>query len=232
MRFSHSLAIWRQFPQLVPGVMAVEDIRPEVDVGALLEPWHERARERMGGRAESELAEVAAWRRAYAEMGLKPTQYRSAAEALLRRFRREGALPRVHPLIDLCNALSLAFAVPVAVLDLDGVDTYLEVRHATGDEEHLAFSGDMERPEPGEVIFADAANHAHARRWTFRQSRRSTVGMKTRRALIVSEALHPSASADVPALLDALEEGICAVWGPPSQRAVLTAAAPRLDLVG
>jgi DNA/RNA-binding domain of Phe-tRNA-synthetase-like protein len=39
---------------------------------------------------------------------MKPTQYRCASEALLRRFRKEGALPRIHPLRDLCNAVSLA----------------------------------------------------------------------------------------------------------------------------
>ncbi len=60
-------------------------------------------------------------------MGLKPTKYRSAAEALLRRFRREGELPRLHSVIDLCNAMSLAFALPVAVFDLAQVDQFLEV---------------------------------------------------------------------------------------------------------
>jgi DNA/RNA-binding domain of Phe-tRNA-synthetase-like protein len=226
MRFSHSRGIWRQFPQLVPGVLVVDGVRPDADVDALVEPWHARARERLAGRAESELAEVAAWRRAYTQMGLKPTQYRSAAEALLRRFRREGALPRVHPLVDLSNAVSLAFALPVAVFDLDQVDTSLEVRHARGDEEHLAFDGSVERPEPGEVVFADAASHAHARRWTFRQSRRSTVGPATKRVLVVSEGLHAGAAADVAALLDALESGVVPSWGPPRHRAVLTATAP------
>jgi DNA/RNA-binding domain of Phe-tRNA-synthetase-like protein len=230
MHFSHAPEVWQQFPHLVPGVVAVDDVEPEADVGPLLEPWYARARARLSGRSESELAEVAAWRRAYAQMGLKPTQYRSAAEALLRRFRREGALPRLHPLVDLCNAVSLAFAVPVAAVDLDGVDTYLQVRHARGDEEHLAWSGEVERPEPGEVIFADAGNHAHARRWTFRQSRRSTVGPTARRVLVVAEALHPGAATDVPTLLEALRQGIEAIWGPVRQQAVLTAAAPRLDL--
>ena len=50
-------------------------------------------------------------------MGLKPTQYRCASESLLRRFRKEGSLPRLHPLVDLCNAVSMAYAIPVAVLD-------------------------------------------------------------------------------------------------------------------
>ena len=227
MLFGHSAALWQQFPQLVPGVLVVGDVRPDVDVQ--LEPWHARARERLARGPESELAEVSAWRRAYTQMGLKPTQYRSAAEALLRRFRREGDLPRLHPLVDLCNAVSLAFALPVAVFDLAGVDSRLEVRHAVGGEEHTGFGGETERAEPGEVIFADAANHAHARRWTFRQSRRSTVSSGTRDVLIVAEGLHPAASTDVPALIDALAGQLAGVWGAPRHRTVLTATAPQLE---
>jgi len=122
--FGHSPAIWQEFPQLVPGVLVVENIRPEVEADGIAAPWIERARERLRGAAESELPEVAAWRRAYARMGLKPTQYRSAAEALLRRVRREGTLPRLHPLVDLCNAVSIAFALPIAVLDVAENDRY------------------------------------------------------------------------------------------------------------
>ena len=227
MLFGHSTALWQQFPQLVPGVLVVGDVRPDVDVP--LEPWHARARERLARGPESELVEVSAWRRAYTQMGLKPTQYRSAAEALLRRFRREGDLPRLHPLVDLCNAISLAFALPVAVFDLAGVDSRLEVRHAAGGEEHTGFGGETERAEPGEVIFVDAASHAHARRWTFRQSRRSTVSPGTRDVLIVAEGLHPAASTDVPALIDALATHLGGLWGAPRHRAVLTAGAPRLE---
>jgi DNA/RNA-binding domain of Phe-tRNA-synthetase-like protein len=229
MFFAHSPAIWEQFPALVPGVLVVEGIHPAVDPGAALEPWYARARERLAGKQESELAEVSAWRRAYAQMGLKPTQYRSAAEALLRRFRREGALPRVHPLVDLCNAVSLAWALPVAVFDLDRVEGGLEVRHARGDEQHVGFGGEAETPEPGEVIFADGAGHAHARRWTFRQSRRSTVSPETRRVLIVSEGLHSSAGADVPALVAALARDVTALWGAPRATAILTAVSPTLE---
>jgi DNA/RNA-binding domain of Phe-tRNA-synthetase-like protein len=125
----------------------------------------------------------------------------------------------------------LAFALPVAVFDLDHVATFLEVRHAHGDEQYLAFSGEREIPPAGEVIFADADGHAHARRWTFRQSRRSTVGPATRRALIVSEGLHASASADIPVLLAELAHEIAAVWRRPSEQAILMATAPRLDFM-
>jgi DNA/RNA-binding domain of Phe-tRNA-synthetase-like protein len=174
--------------------------------------------------AESELPEIQAWRRAFAQMGLRPTQYRCASESLLRRLRKEGSLPGRHPLVDLCNAVSMAYAIPVAVLDADQVTGPLEVRYATGEEEYLTFAGDTERPAPGEVIFADQAGRAHARRWTNRQSLRSAVRDTTSTALIVAEALHDSAPADVPDLLAALAAELQALK---PQTAILTAAAPR-----
>ena len=229
MYFRHSSEVWQQFPQLVAGLLVLDGIHPDVDVEAHLQSWYQKARERLSGQTESQLVEISAWRRAYSQMGLKPTQYRSAGEALLRRFRREDDLPGLHPLVDLCNAISLAFALPVAAFDLDQVDGYLEVRHAQGSEEYLAFSGDIEIPPAGEIIFADAAEQVHARRWTFRQSRRSVIVPETSHVLIVSEGLHHSAPSDVPALIDALAGEISALWSPPTHRAILSAESPQLD---
>jgi len=221
--------MWQQFPQLVPVLLVVDGIHPNVDVESRLQPWYQKARERLSQGPESQLPEVAAWRRAYTQMGLKPTKYRSAAEALLRRFKREDDLPRLHPLVDLCNALSLAFAMPVAVFDVAHVDSYIEVRHATGTEQYLAFSGEIENPAPQEVIFADAADQVHARRWTFRQSRRSIISPETTQALIVNEGLHESAAADVQSLIDVLAEAVTALWSAPRYQTILTAESPRLD---
>jgi DNA/RNA-binding domain of Phe-tRNA-synthetase-like protein len=229
--FEHSTAIWDTFPPLVPGLLLVEGVRADSDA-ARLEPLFARARARLAGATESDLPEVQAWRRAFSQMGLKPTQYRSAAEALLRRFRKEDSLPGLHPLVDLCNAVSLAYALPVAVIDLDQVEGFIQVRHADGAELYHAFSGEVEHPEPGEVIFADAARHVHARRWTFRQSRRSTVSEATRRALIVSEGLHASARADVAALVETLAGELAAIGCAPGRRAILTAEAPRWESEG
>ena len=51
----------------------------------------------------------------------------------------------------------------------------------------------------------------------------------TRKVLIVAEGLHPAAVTDVPALIDALSGHLAGLWGAPRHRAVLTAAAPRLE---
>src|SRR5690349_23129094 len=224
MYFQHEAALWRDFPALVPGVLYAAGIT--ADAAPDTDPYIARAKERLADGPESEFAEIQAWRRAFARMGLKPTQYRCAAESLLRRFRKEGSLPRLHPLVDLCNAVSLAFAVPVAVLDAAQIAWPLEVRYAAGDEDYLTFGGETERPAPGEVIFADQAGQAHARRWTNRQSGRSAVRATTSTVLIVAEALHATAAGDVAELVAALSAEIAAAWPVKPQTAILTATAP------
>ncbi len=162
-------------------------------------------------------------------MGLKPTQYRCASEALLRRFRKEGSLPPIHPVIDLCNAVSLAYAIPVAAFDTAKVSEWLEVRRAAGDESYETFGGEIEHPEPGEVIFADAAGRAHARRWTNRQSGASAVRESTTSILVVAEALHETAAADVERLVATISEELAALWPVTPRSGMLSAADPRFE---
>lgn len=138
--FAHEAQLWRDFPSLVPGVLRVDGITPDGSVDQQVAAHSEVARQR--GGAESELPAIQAWRRAFGAMGLKPTQYRCASESLLRRFRKEGSLPRLHPLIDLCNAASLEYAIPVAVFDVERMAGHVEVRYATGDEVYTTFGGD------------------------------------------------------------------------------------------
>jgi DNA/RNA-binding domain of Phe-tRNA-synthetase-like protein len=227
MYFRHSDEIWHDFPELVPGILAVDGIRPDAGVDAQVAHFSAIARERLAGGTESELPEIQAWRRAFSRMGLKPTQYRCASEALLRRFRKEDALPRIHPLIDLCNAVSIAFAIPVAAIDTLNIVDGIEVRRAAGDERYETFGGDIEHPEPGEVIFADAAGSAHARRWTNRQSGNSAVRESTSSVLIVTEALHETAPADIERLVTTLADAFQETWTVSPQTAILNAASPQ-----
>ncbi|MEZ4624326.1 MAG: phenylalanine--tRNA ligase beta subunit-related protein [Thermomicrobiales bacterium] len=125
MYFQHSGSIWEQFSGDASRG-AVRD-RHEHRRSADLEPYFATAAARLDGKMESDLPEIQAWRRTFSKMGLKPTQYRCAAESLLRRYRKDGELPSIHPIIDLCNAVSLSFALPIAVFDLEHIDGGIEV---------------------------------------------------------------------------------------------------------
>lgn len=224
--FEHAAGIWTDFPALVPGVTLLDGITCDADITNRAAACSEVAAARLELSSEGEFPEVQAWRKAFTQMGLKPTQYRCASESLLRRYRKDGSLPQLHPLVDLCNATSIAFGIPVAVFDVGGIDGDLQVRYARGDEDYLSFSGETEHPEPGEVVFVDSAGHAHARRWTYRQSRASAVNDTTTTALIITEALHDTAQDDIRALQGALTDSLAAIWHTTPVSAVLSHDAP------
>jgi DNA/RNA-binding domain of Phe-tRNA-synthetase-like protein len=232
VHFGHSIDIWNDYPELVPGVLAVDNVTADVSVEAQKAKYVEAAESRLEAQSEGELPEIQAWRRTFSRMGLKPTQYRCASEALLRRFRKERALPQIHPLIDLCNAISMAFAIPVAVFDVARIADYLEVRYADGSERYESFSGETEHPETREVIFADGAGRAHARRWTNRQSSYSAVRDETTGVLIVAEALHVTAQADIRSLVTTLADELDTVCSIRPQTSLLTSSSPRFELEG
>jgi DNA/RNA-binding domain of Phe-tRNA-synthetase-like protein len=229
MYFHHSNEIWREFPELAAGVIFADGIAKDVSAAQRIADYQAAAEVRLAIGPEGEFPEIRAWRRTFARMGLKPTQYRCASEALLRRFRQEKSLPQLHPLVDLCNAISLAFAIPVAIFDVSRIAGYLEVRRARGDEIYLTFAGETEHPDANEVIFADADGRAHARRWTNRQSGYSAVGKETGTVLIVAEAMHASAAQDVGRLVATISEELSGIWSVAPRTAKLEGESSSFD---
>lgn len=227
MYFQHADSIWEQFPELSAGVLFATG----VNTGRTSDfaRYFATADARLDGKMESDLPEIQAWRRTFSKMGLKPTQYRCAAESLLRRYRKEGNLPSIHPIIDLCNAVSLSCALPIAVFDLDHLTGGIEVRHSDGTEQFDTFGGEIETPDQGEVVFVDEANNAHARRWSHRQSGSSAVRPETAEILIVSEALHDSAATDLPKLIDALANELTGIGATVHATDILTNANRRFE---
>ncbi|MDJ0640783.1 MAG: phenylalanine--tRNA ligase beta subunit-related protein [Paracoccaceae bacterium] len=193
-----------RFPSLATGLLHVSGLSKVTEEPDAVARYEQEALRRLEAGSEADLAPIRAWRSAFSSMGLKPTKYRCASEALLRRLRKENTLPRLHPIVDLCNAVSAAYAIPVAAFDLERIEGDLTVGPAKGNEEYLTFGGELEHPTPGEIIFADTALRAHARRWTNRQSAHSAISKQTDNALLVMEALHADAEKDVAGARDAL----------------------------
>ena len=80
------------------------------------------------------------------------------------------------------------------------------MRFADGSEAWADLGGSTaSHPEPGEVIFADAAGQVSARRWCWRQSRASAARDDTTRVLVTVEGHHDAARDDVTAALRDLE---------------------------
>ena len=158
--------------------------------------------------------------------GVDPTQYRSAAEALLRRLTKLGELPSIGTLVDLANLVSIRYALPVAVFDRRGISGDTIVRFARGNERWADLgSSQTEHPEPGEVIFVDEADVVSARRWCWRQSAGSAVRADTTDILVTVEGHHGTAHRDVTRAVADLEALLVTHAAPATLRtAVLSAS--------
>ena len=92
-RFRYDPAIIERFPEVVGGVIhatgAHNDPTPP-PTAAAFQTEILAVRTRIGATPLSELPTLAAWRKVFRGFGVDPTQYRSAAEALLRRLRPLG----------------------------------------------------------------------------------------------------------------------------------------------
>ncbi len=176
----------------------------------------DRVNGEIGDTPLSELPSISAWRSTFSRFGVKPTQYRSAVEALLRRLTKQGDIPSINLLVDIANLVSIRHRLPVAVFDKAQVSGVTSVRFANGDERFTDLGSDVvSTPEPGEVIFVDDAGLVSARRWCWRQSDQSAARASTVEALITVEGHHEGAQAEVAAALDDLL-GLLAIHQPGS----------------
>jgi len=206
--FSYSSEILDAFPNTRGGVVHATGLAngpTPPDLLAAYQDEQNRVREGLGDAYLSDTPSLAAWRRTFTAFGVKPTQYRNAAEALLRRLTKRGDIPSINLLVDLANLVSLRHRLPVAVFDQHLVTGRTTVRFALGDERFTDLgSTTVSHPEPGEVVFVDEAGLVSARRWCWRQSDQSAARPTTVEVLITVEGQHEDAQVDVTRATDDL----------------------------
>ncbi len=204
--FSYDPALLERFPTIRAGVIHARGVSNGPTAASLLERYEQEQLSvvrLMEGRTPGDVPALAAWRRAFSAFGVKPTQYRNAAEALLRRLTKQGNIPSINTLVDIGNLVSIRYSLPVAFFDQAAVAGATTVRIADGSERFTDLgSRDVVNPEPGEVIFVDDAGLVSARRWCWRQSAESATGPDSTDVLVTVEGHHENAAAEVAAALD------------------------------
>jgi DNA/RNA-binding domain of Phe-tRNA-synthetase-like protein len=143
-----------------------------------------------GGPSWAE-AHLASWADAYLQFGSKPNRTPCSAQALRKRVLKDGHIPTINPVVDLYNAVSLRYALPVGGENYNAYVGRAFLTIAQGDEVfETVMNGEalIETPTPGEVIWRDDAG-VTCRRWNWRQGIRTRLEAATGRMWFVLESL-------------------------------------------
>ena len=211
------------------GLTILAERPPELD--ALIAQREAAARAKWSGMELAQIPGIAAWRAAYKGFGIKQTRYRSSVERLVKNVLAGRALARVNAFVDLYNAVSLAYVLPLGADDLDRIVPPLAFRYARDGDSFVDMAeaqegGEPEAPKPGEVVYAGAA-HVLCRRWNWRQDARSIITAETRRAVVTVQA---NGRGDVAAGANDLVDLIGKACGGSWRVAVLDRTRPTADL--
>lgn len=144
------------------------------------------------------------WRAAYRAFGAKPQRTPSSVEALRQRLSRDGSLPSINAVVDLYNAISVHYGLPIGGEDIATYASTPVLMRACGTEGFDTTrdgAAHVEVVPAGEVVWADTRG-VTCRRWNWRQGTRTRIKTGTSRMWFVLERLEPM---PVPALLEAGE---------------------------
>lgn len=146
-------------------------------------------------------AHLDAWDEVFKAFGAKPKRTPCSASALRKRVLKDGSLPPLDPVVDIYNAISIRYAIPVGGENLAAYRGAPRLTIAEGSEPFDTVKEGqpaVEYPDAGEVIWRDDIG-VTCRRWNWRQGVRTRLDSQAQRMWFILESL--------PAMpLDALEE--------------------------
>ena len=119
------------------------------------------------------------YREAFLKLDINPNKYQCSVEAMFTRISKGKKIPNINPLVDLNNAISLKYTIPMGTHDLSRNNLDIEMRYAKEEDTFIPMgSEEVEKPDLNEVVYA-VGNNVRTRRWTWRQSNEGKIDEET-----------------------------------------------------
>jgi len=171
--FTVSGAVFEKLPQYCLGVVVAEGIDNRVSnstITALLDQRVWEFAEAHAAENVRDLPGVKACRDAFQALGMNPNKFMCSIEALAKRVQKGGSLPHINPIVDLGNAFSIQYLLPMGAHDIDKLEDGIEVRFSTQADHFLPMgSAETEIMPDGELVYV-SEHTVKTRRWIWRQS--------------------------------------------------------------
>lgn len=210
-RFIIEQPFWDIFPECEIGVLLISGIDNTEEgckefrggIVEFLEKSNQEAKKYLTEPVLSQNRVISVWRDAFSKFKTKKGA-RSSIEALLKRIEKGNEVGMINPLVDIYNGISLQFALPCGMEDIDTFKGDLRLTVTNGGDTFLALGDEeIDYTLPGEICYLDDEG-AVCRCWNWRDGQRTMLTEDTKNAILVIESVDPVRHKDLEAALDTL----------------------------
>lgn len=174
---------------------------------------------------EESSPEISSWHDAYRQFGTNPRRSRPSLDALSRRLRRDGKLPRISPAVDAYNLVSITRGTPAGAFDMDKLAERVTIRFTEPGDSFIPLGEpeEAEQPKQGEVVYAQG-KQVLTRSWNHRDSDQTKVTEASGNVVFILERISAAAVSDRQ-MADA-QEMLAGLIEPHAESVVLAVIAP------
>ncbi|MCC6108935.1 MAG: B3/4 domain-containing protein [Denitrobacterium sp.] len=208
-KFIAEESFWDLFPEAAIGIVVANGMKstdevPEADaqaIAGLLREANAAADQHLESNTISQNEVVAVWREAYRKFKTKKGA-RCSVENLLKRVLKGNPVGSITPSVDIYNAISLKYALPVGGEDVDTFEGDVRLGITEGGDAFRPLGEDEDEPTlPGELCYRDDAG-AICRCWNWRDGVRTALTDDSKNAFLIIECVDPARVDDLRAAID------------------------------
>jgi DNA/RNA-binding domain of Phe-tRNA-synthetase-like protein len=192
MFFSIQKEIFDILPDLTIGMVVakgVDNTHPSKEIDDLLARAVEEVKKNFVGDKAQEHPRIKPWRTAFSKLGISGSKFPSSIESMARRILKGDPFPKINPLVDLYNSVSLRFLVPMGGHDLNTLEGNIHLRFTEGWEPFTPMGGGETVTVPkGEPVYRDD-REVLTRNWVWRQCEKDKTTEKTKNIFIPMDVL-------------------------------------------
>ena len=192
MLFSIQKELFDFLPDLTIGMVVatgLDNTHPSSGIDQLLQQAIEPLKKNFVGDKAQDHPRIKPWRTAFTKLGISGSKFPSSIESMAKRILRGDPFPKINPLVDLYNSISLRYLVPMGGHDLDTLQGNIYLRFAEGWEPFIPMGGGEKVTVPkGELVYRDD-QEVLTRNWVWRQCEKDKATEKTRNIFIPIDVL-------------------------------------------
>lgn len=182
MKFIVQKEVFDKIEDLYIGVVVakgVDNSKEYKEIDKMLEESMANAKKEFEGVKAKEDPRVIPYREGFQKVGINPNKFQCSVEAMVNSISKGRDVPHINPLVNLNNAISLKYTLPMGTHNLGLSSSDIELRFAVDEDTFVPMGTDtVEKLEPEELVYV-VDNKVRTRRWAWRQSKEGMIDKDT-----------------------------------------------------